>query len=458
MATINYLIQSAGINAPIYIRLALSTKEINTQNKIQNKTKSFVRKTGFNIDPKRWNTGIKKNGLPKNSQPEEKKTRRHLLNLTKFVNDSLNNDLALGVEINSNWLEKQIDLCFNRVQTTTTTNYLTDWTQKYIESAHQRDNAKQGTGLSKSRINDYKRLKSLILEYEKFSKSRLRIRDIDLAFEKKFIVWMEEINSYAGSYRQRTMGNIKTICTSAKGSEGVIVSKDLKDLTSKKPSNEFIITLSIEELEQIEKVKLTKDALINARLWLLIGCLNLGQRGGDLLSITESNFVKEGGSTFIELEQQKTGAKVVIPILPKTELLLKNGLPYSISLQKFNGYIKEICKIANINTPTKGRLLNPDTKRNEVGIYPKWKLASSHICRRTFATLQYGKISTPLIMSITGHKKESTFLNYCGASSKDYAKMFLDQVKQMEGKKAKQIELPQLKVDSNKSNNNSESN
>lgn len=457
MATINYLIQSTGENAPIYVRLALSSKESSLLQNVKSKTVSIIRKTGFTINPKRWNTGVRKNGLPKNSQPEEKKIRKHLLNLNNHINDSLNNDLALGVEINANWLENQINICFNRVQTITTTNYLTDWIQKYIDKAPSLKNVRNKKGLSKSRINDYKRLKSLIQEFEKFSKTRLRIRDINLEFEQDFIVWMEEVNSFAESYRQRTMGNIKTICISAEGSEGVIVSKDLKRLESKKPSNEFIITLSIEELERIENVKLTKEALINARRWLLIGC-NIGQRVSDLLAIKESDFSVEDGSTFIELEQQKTGAKVVIPVLPKAELLLKDGLPYPISSQKFNEYIKEVCRLANINTPTKGRLLNPDTKRNEVGIYPKWQLVSSHICRRSFATNLFSKVPTPLIMSITGHKKESTLLNYIGKTSKDYAKMLLDQVKQMEGKKAMQMELPQLKVETSKDVKNAKSN
>jgi hypothetical protein len=34
--------------------------------------------------------------------------------------------------------------------------------------------------------------------------------------------------------------------------------------------------------------------------------------------------------------------------------------------------------------------------------------------RRSFASNYYGKIETPLLMNITGHSKEPTFLTYIG--------------------------------------------
>lgn len=39
---------------------------------------------------------------------------------------------------------------------------------------------------------------------------------------------------------------------------------------------------------------------------------------------------------------------------------------------------------------------------------------SSHIGRRSFASNNYGKIPTPLLMIATGHKSELMFLKYIG--------------------------------------------
>ena len=49
--------------------------------------------------------------------------------------------------------------------------------------------------------------------------------------------------------------------------------------------------------------------------------------------------------------------------------------------------------------------------------------------RRSFATNFYGKIETPLLMNITGHSKESTFLTYIGThQNKDtMADLFMKQ-------------------------------
>ena len=42
----------------------------------------------------------------------------------------------------------------------------------------------------------------------------------------------------------------------------------------------------------------------------------------------------------------------------------------------------------------------------------KWEVVGTHVGRRSFATNFYGKIPTALIMSVTGHLTESSFLMY----------------------------------------------
>ena len=45
-------------------------------------------------------------------------------------------------------------------------------------------------------------------------------------------------------------------------------------------------------------------------------------------------------------------------------------------------------------------------------MFPKYELITSHCFRRSFATNYYKKIPTAVLMSITGHSKESLFLSY----------------------------------------------
>ena len=67
------------------------------------------------------------------------------------------------------------------------------------------------------------------------------------------------------------------------------------------------------------------------------------------------------------------------------------------------------------------------TKRKKLGVHPKCSVLSSHDLRRSFATNYFGKIATPILMHITGHSKETTFLTYIGSqANKDaYADAFI---------------------------------
>jgi hypothetical protein len=53
---------------------------------------------------------------------------------------------------------------------------------------------------------------------------------------------------------------------------------------------------------------------------------------------------------------------------------------------------------------------NPKTRRKKIIKTPKYAFVTSHRMRRSFASNSYGNIETTLLMYITGHSKESTFL------------------------------------------------
>jgi hypothetical protein len=140
---------------------------------------------------------------------------------------------------------------------------------------------------------------------------------------------------------------------------------------------------------------------------------------------------EEGKSIpFLEFTQKKTNKETTISVHPKViEMLNKrNGeFPYKISDQKYNDYIKDVCKLAELNEPTKGsKLLETEPKsgiyRKKQGVYPKWELVTSHIGRRSKATNFYGTMPTSHLINITNHSTEEQFLAYVGKSNKDIAK------------------------------------
>jgi len=74
-----------------------------------------------------------------------------------------------------------------------------------------------------------------------------------------------------------------------------------------------------------------------------------------------------------------------------------------------------------------GKKYDSETKRKVFGKYPKHELITSHTCRRSFVTNYYKIIPTTIIMGITGHVKESTFLQYINKPKDrdENAKLFL---------------------------------
>ena len=154
-------------------------------------------------------------------------------------------------------------------------------------------------------------------------------------------------------------------------------------------------------------------------------------RISDFLKLTKSNIDNDG---FLYKTTLKTDYPVIIPIHEQVNAILekRNGdFPRSISDQKFNEYIKTVSEKAGLTELVEGARMdekivienNKKKKihRKAIGKYPKFELVSSHVCRRTFATLLYGKLDSLTIMKITGHSTEKQFLSYIKITPKEYA-------------------------------------
>ena len=111
--------------------------------------------------------------------------------------------------------------------------------------------------------------------------------------------------------------------------------------------------------------------------------------------------------------------------------ILKYKFPYRISDQKFNKYMKEVSKRAELSEIVSGYKFNALSKRKELVEMPKHDLLSSHDLRRSFATYHYDKGRPVAYIMKIGHKRESTFYEYIGKNpKKDFdAYNFLNAIK-----------------------------
>ena len=422
MATINYKLRSKSENSPIYLVLSAGRGKV------------IFKKIGKEIHFKDWNT---KNDLPKQTTSHLKNLTKDLRALKTYVINNLDNAKGTTIEDLSEWLGLSVDIYFNRVKTTEISDLVTDYIQYTIDTSDTKVLPNGKIGLSKNRIKGYVTFKGTIENYEVYTGKKLKFQNLDANFSDIFRNWLLKEKKYSKGYAGKIIDNLKAICKDAKP-KGIEVNPyafDIPIFTEPK-AERVIVTLSFDELRLIENTNLNSDALINTRKFLLLGS-EIGQRGGDLLNITEDNFNIRDGIEYIDLTQQKTGKEISIAVRPKVKAIKESGLPYKISIQKFNDYLKELCKDAGINKPTHGSLLDADTKRKIKGTYPKYKLITSHVCRRSFATNYYKHIPTPILMYCTGHSKEALFLSYIGISEdKDKnAKLMLEYAELMEKKK-----------------------
>jgi integrase len=406
MATIKFQLQSKSSNAPIYLRLSL------------NRSKSIKRKTGLFINPKEWSA---KTGLPKQTVGTNKNFATELRNLETSILYQVNTANSKGEDITGDWLNYKIDSHFGRIKDDISIQKVTYWIQYIIDNAHLRLNGKKSYGISESRIKTYNGLLNSFVEFQ--GKKEYLIKDLSKRTFDDFKKWLFNVQKYPPATAIKKLTDLQAVVKEAK-ENNIEIAQDYDKVkfqtVSTYEDDENVITLSEEDIKKIEKIELKTDALINARKWLILSCYT-GQRGTHLITrIIESNFKKRGYGLVISAKQIKGNKPILIPVLPKTKAIFENGLPYKISIQKLNKHIKVICKSANIDEPTMGKKKEPlminglKKFRNVKKIRPKHEYISTHTGRRTFATIHYKKLPTPVIMSVTGHTKESTFLKYIG--------------------------------------------
>lgn len=266
---------------------------------------------------------------------------------------------------------------------------------------------------TKSRYNRFKIYTyNLLAEY--FGKKQPTFDDINYTFCEDFIEWMSE----------------RGLCANTRGSHVKFVKAAMNEAHKNKlHKNEDFRTFR-KETEQVDAIYLTNEEVTKvAQLPLcgthalvrdifIVGC-HTGMRFSDYSRLS-INDVSDGVIHFIT---QKCKTPVDIPAHPRVlDILNKYGgsIP-KISGQKFNAYIKDVCKEAGINESIVVRKSGKHVRCE------KWELVSSHTARRTGLTNMY-KAGIPIYrcMMISGHKTEQVFLTYLRITQEENAQYLKD--------------------------------
>lgn len=302
----------------------------------------------------------------------------------------------------------------------------------YLEE--KEDGLKKGT-VKDALVKKVRTIINLLTRYFEYQNSNpLQLIQINKDFKRNFEDYCLEVEEYKPAYVQKLFKFIKTIVFHS-ASNGFQIYGGLHYTKCRIEKTLFEI-LSFDELAQIEKTELEKSHHLITRDWLIIGCYT-GQRVSDLLKFSTSDIKEEivdGKTTyFIGFTQQKTNKQLSLALHSKVVEILKKyewSFPPKICEQRFNLYIKDIAKLAGIDKLCESYLsttINGKT-RKRFGNYPKYKLLSSHCCRRSFCSNFYGLIPTETLMSASGHSSQKSFLNYIGDVSRQQSLDFARQL------------------------------
>ncbi|MFL0112434.1 tyrosine-type recombinase/integrase [Tenacibaculum maritimum] len=401
----------------------------------------YTVKTGLLINPKFWNNKLQRFKTITEEIPDKAETIKYTEELKAQIVSEYNKSYKEGEIISNQWLSNIVNKFNKRAKDGADYEiFFTPFIKKWIEESKTRIVIDSGKVVSPKTISKYKSTLKTIKEFEKENKIRLKHSDINLKFHGKFVAFL--VNKALGnSTIEKYISQIKTFCRDAEA-EDYNISPEYKNrkftFKRNKPLDPY---LNEQEIQSIFDLKISDIKTDKMRDLLIIG-LWTGLRISDFKQYKR---LKIEGDNILISSTKKTDAPVTIPIHPQVREVLNkrkgklpkfNLSPSTLEIQ-FNKKIKEICKDAGITTKIIGDKKNKEINRNVRGIYPKYKLISSHICRRSFVTNHYGRIPNQAIMAITTHKSEKQLIEYVKISNAHYVEMVRDLWKKEESTKLK---------------------
>ena len=186
--------------------------------------------------------------------------------------------------------------------------------------------------------------------------------------------------------------------------EGVIPCKDFRDVLHAKGDKPVKTYLSVDELNELEKVPTRNQNELFVLRSFLVGAFT-GMRVSDTREVTDENIV----NGYLHYVSIKTGIHATIPcnerIAGYIHWLRENDS--AMTLKAYNAIIRRLCKRAGIDEKVKVRHGGVDE------VKAKWECVSSHTARISFATnLSIAGLPLVELSRLCGHTNTSVTEGY----------------------------------------------
>ncbi|MBQ6958322.1 MAG: phage integrase SAM-like domain-containing protein [Bacteroidales bacterium] len=302
-------------------------------------------------------------------------------------------------------------------------------------------------------LSTVKTIRLALDQFTKFQKDVKRtydFNDINMDFYYAYTAWLKK-KKYSVNTVGKCVKELKTVMACAE-SEGHHTNHMWRDKKFKGTRIEVdSIYLTREDLDKIMAVDLSKypAGYEQARDIFMIGVWT-AQRVSDYNNIKKENFstltknvmreeedpnepgnkiawIEKQEITYVNIRQQKTGAKVSIPCNSQLKAILEKydyQAPHLVD-QVINRYIKEIAQAAGLTQLVEIETTKGGTPKKEK--VEKYKLIHTHTARRTGATLMYlAGLDLYDIMKVTGHTSPKMLKKYIKADSLEVVEKLTD--------------------------------
>ncbi len=358
--------------------------------------KQHAYQTKIKIDRSEWDLKTQRPKARRGEVGAQNRKITHELNEYQRIYDDLKG--YYKESFTKEIIKQKFDEHFQLAKTVKKLNY-SDYFHIYIQQK------KDSQSVQKDSWQKYTRIHTAILELEKKNKTTYYLHDFDSAFFNDLITYYRKDKNISDNTLRRKLGFMKSFlnwCVK----NGYSVNTAFKDVKIKGRETSHI-ALSHADLEILETIELDETKSYYRDLFL-IGVYS-GQRFSDYKRFDRTYI--EGNN--IVIRAKKTGQFSYIPLSKKLKRLLDkyDWNLHTISGQKFNDHIHEICRIAGFTEIVNRDKFFGNKKITEK--IPRYKLIASHTARRTFITLSEQRgVSHSLIMKVTGIKSLKTLENY----------------------------------------------
>jgi len=447
MATINFLYRSNKERASLTLRLLyrfegndfvfagdskiIVTKSyyLNKKEIINGKEKIII--SEFNtVYPERVNSDVLIDNQRRASIEKQSELKKKLSHIEAYIMDEFNK--CNPIAVNKDWLKTQINNFHNPVTPAgALPNTLIEYIDHYL--------AEKKTSLKPNTVKKVNVIKQMIVKYESKLSNPILLLEVGSSFKTNFESYCLK-EKFAPNTISTAFKYIRAACYHAQ-SEGLDISNTIKKVSSeyKAPKSMYLDFQELAKINNKDFYNLNPDEITdfeaeeleNAKDFLIISSYT-GQRISDFMRFSAEMVKVKDGNYFIEFIQTKTEKRMFIPLTKEVVDIFKkrnNQFPPKFTDQRYNIVLKEVCRLAGIDEMVEGsKMIN---NRKKFDLYPKYELCVSHMGRRNFCTNFYTDTDWLVedIMFISGHKLESTLLDYIQVSDQKRAERMANKYK-----------------------------